>query len=52
MSTCDGCGDHAEPLVHPEHGKPMVFDCRGSAVCRECGASWHLGRDNEVRRLG
>lgn len=35
-------------LVHPEHGKPMVFDVYGIALCPDCGARWRRGGDNAV----
>jgi hypothetical protein len=35
-------------LVHPEHGKRMVFDVRSEAVCPECRTHWRSQRDNRV----
>jgi hypothetical protein len=56
-TSCVVTADHpqfrfATHLVHPEHGKPMVFNAWGLAVCPDCGGAWHLGRDNEMRFLG
>jgi hypothetical protein len=39
-------------LVHPEHGKRMVFNVWCIATCPDCGAAWHRGINNEVRLLG
>lgn len=36
-------------VVHPEHGKPQVFDVRCQAKCPTCAAIWHRGTDNVVR---
>jgi hypothetical protein len=33
-------------LVHPEHGKRMVFDVRGEAVCPDCHTRWRATRRN------
>lgn len=33
-------------LVHPEHGKPMVYDVRSRAKCPDCGTLWYRGTDN------
>lgn len=33
-------------LVHPEHGKRMVFDVRGEAVCPECRTRWRATQRN------
>ena len=48
---CKDCADALEDplrtpmhLVHPEHGKFMVFDIYGMAVCPTCAAIWY--RDN------
>lgn len=35
-------------LVHPEHGKLMVFDVYGLEICPTCRAVWHSRRDNTV----
>ena len=35
-------------LVHPEHGKRMVFDVRGQAVCPDCRALWRSTLANTV----
>ncbi len=35
-------------VVHPEHGKPLVFDVRGEAICPDCGTRWRSKRDNSV----
>jgi hypothetical protein len=35
-------------LVHPENGKPMVFDEYGMAVCPTCGAKWRRDPDRCV----
>jgi hypothetical protein len=59
-SPCDECvitADHPHfrfptHLVHPEHGKPMVFNVWSIAVCPDCGAAWHRGTDNDVRLVG
>lgn len=48
MTLCPTCRDlrdnplHRLPahLVHPEHGKPDVFDVHGRAKCPTCGAMW------------
>lgn len=53
---CDACAyvrDHPirfpTHLVHPEHGKPLVFDVRSEAVCPDCGTRWRRSnRDNSV----
>jgi hypothetical protein len=59
---CDTCTYHHDHplfrfpthLVHPEHGKPMVFDVRGLAMCPDenCRAIWHRGCDNAVSMIG
>ena len=33
-------------VVHPEHGKPRVFDVRGEAICPTCNTRWRAKRDN------
>lgn len=35
-------------LVHPVHGKKMVFDPHGLAICPTCRAVWHSRCDNSV----
>jgi hypothetical protein len=35
-------------LIHPEHGKPRVWDVRGEAVCPNCRTYWLAKRDNSV----
>lgn len=57
---CDTCTYHHDHplfrfpthLVHPEHGKAMVFNAWGLAICPDCGAAWHRGTNNEMRLLG
>lgn len=40
-------------VVHPETGRAQVYDIRGVAVCRYCGAVWHRPwRANFPRLLG
>lgn len=38
-------------LVHPESGRPGLFDIHGNAICPDCGALWHRPR-NEVKLVG
>lgn len=33
-------------VVHPETGKPRVFDVRMEAVCPTCNTRWRAKRDN------
>jgi hypothetical protein len=35
-------------LVHPEHGKFMVFDIYGMAVCPSCAAIWYRDHKGTV----
>jgi len=35
-------------LVHPEHGKFMVFDIYGMAVCPTCSAIWYRDHKGTV----
>lgn len=39
-------------VVHPELGKPRLFDVRGLAICKDCGGVWHARRDNTFALLG
>jgi hypothetical protein len=56
MTHCDECAltlhhphyRFPQHLVHSEHGKPMVFDVRGEAVCRGCNTVWRSNWDNTV----
>lgn len=59
MALCDTCVIALEHphfrfpthLVHPEHGKPMVWSIAGEAVCPDCGATWRSNCDNTVELL-
>jgi hypothetical protein len=42
---------HPQHLIHPEHGKPMVWDIYGEAVCPDCNTRWRSKRDNSVELL-
>jgi hypothetical protein len=55
-TRCDDCVVASEDpifntpthLVHPEHGRSMVFDVYCEAVCPDCGSVWRRGADNKV----
>jgi len=52
---CKDCADALKDrlktpmhLVHPEHGKFMVFDIYGMAVCPSCSAIWYRDHKGTV----
>jgi hypothetical protein len=56
LELCDPCAfvqDHPffrfpTHLVHPEHGKRMVWDVPGETVCPDCSTVWRSLRDNTI----
>lgn len=60
MTPCSACleiRDHprtVQPLhvVHPETGRPQVYDVHGMAICPDCGGVWRRGADNRVVFVG
>lgn len=39
-------------VVHPDLGKPLLYDVRGLAICPDCGGVWHATRFNTFELLG